>query len=150
MIDIHAQNILGNIDTKGSKVIYQKNTAYANYLLYMREGLIETLIHEMLHVYMDYAYTSNPTIATIRRARSLSNFKYAEECAVMNTSLSYFINQGGLSDELFQYYYMNVFNSNINALRNNKQYNNYGSLVSGKTKINNLSPREVFRLDVLD
>jgi len=150
VIDVHSGNILGNDATKGSKPIYKKPTPEENYLLYMKEGLVETYIHEMLHRYIDYLYTDDKTISDIRKSRDLANFNAAEENAILNTSLSYFIRKGGISDELIKYYYSEVFNYNIKSLKDNNQYNTYIKIFADLPTISTGKDRLIFKLKVLD
>ncbi len=150
VIDIHAKNILGNETSKGSRPIYKRSTADENYTLYMKEGLIETLIHEMIHRYIDYLYPHDKMLSDIRRNRNVGVFNMAEENAVVNTSLSYLLNEGGMGDELFKYYYKEVFQSNVAALHSSGQYEPYARLFADSVTISAGNERKIFRMKVLD
>lgn len=147
--NIHSGNIMGDAATQGSKVIYQNLDAAENYRPYMRDGLVETLVHEMLHRYIDHSYVVDERIKTIRLNRQGESFNLAEECAVMNTSLSYFMREGGLSDVVPAYYLSRIFNSNIKILESKNLLNSYAEVFSGSAAPSN-NYREAFRLSVLD
>ena len=75
----------------------------------MSDGLVESLVHEMLHVYVESASATDPacrflSTSPARREEALDAWVAAEECVVMNTSLGYFARKGGLSAEVSSYY----------------------------------------------
>ena len=150
VISIHSENILGTNNTKGSKPIYNKPTAQENYKLYMREALVETILHEMLHQYIDYAYPYNETISKIKHSRNLYAFNLAEECATMNTSLSYLMRKGGFSNTLFDYYYPTVFNYNITTLKNKNLLDSYRAIFNNSSAFSNKNLRDIFNLHLFD
>lgn len=119
VISIQATNILGN-DIYGSSAIYKKNPD-ENYLRYLREGLVETLVHEMLHRYIDtragideletIIFKARPPVGGIAKHLNI----LWEEVFINNTSLSYFNREGGLQPSI-PYYYRGVLEGNIAAL----------------------------------
>lgn len=145
IIDIHHENIKGIHKKSGSYPIYRKTKDTDNYEIYMKEGLLETLTHEMLHRYIDYAYTHSIRYNKIRSFRNVNANLLAEECVVMNTSLSYFKKSRLLSDEIFTYY-APIFEANINQLKDKPIYKEYLLLFSSK----NNNPREIFKLNLLE
>ena len=149
IIDIHSENIKGLNKGNGSFPIYKRNSSTANYLMYMKEGLLETLIHEMLHRYIDYAYTHSDTFNKIKAFRSDKVYLKAEECVVMNTTLSYFKNKALFSSEIFDYY-TPIFNDNITELKTKNIYKKYSELIKPWSEENINFPRKVFKLDLLE
>lgn len=160
--DIHAQNIMGNSPTIGSRPVYRtfwdedgNRSAEFFYTFYMKDGLIETLVHEMLHRYIDYSYTFDEKTNKIRANRvdnngnEIKDFTLAEEIAVVNTSLSYFLREGGLHEEVSFYYFREVFNPNIRTLTDKNLLIPFGKVFSD-TVITSNNHRDVFRLSILD
>tara|TARA_R110000868_G_scaffold274520_1_gene533940 strand:+ start:2131 stop:3222 length:1092 start_codon:yes stop_codon:yes gene_type:complete len=130
LVNIDSENILGESKTLGSRPMYNLETNDDNHLAYLKDGLIESICHEMLHNYIDLAYTYDEVINNIRSNRTKPNFKYAEENAILNTSLPYFKNKGGLDDNVIQYYYKNTFDVNIKTLKDSNLLNDYATIFS--------------------
>lgn len=151
IINIHSKNILGEEESKGSRPIYNLDSAQDNYNMYMREGLIETLIHEMIHRYVDYLYPHDQRMSKIRESRDLPDFNYAEECAVLNTSLSYFLRMGGLADSIYNYYFTNVFDYNIGQLDAKQKLDQYSRIFTDTVSSATEKPhRKLFKLLILN
>ncbi len=148
LVNIDAENISGKLSTVGSRPLYNQSSDSDNHLKYLKDGLIESICHEMIHNYIDLSYTYDPTVNTIRQNRGNSNFIYAEEIAVMNTSLTYFIEKGGLNENLISYYYKHTFNYNICLLNEANQLDLYGKVFT-----KNYAPsdwKRVFKLNLFD
>lgn len=124
VVNIHSQNILGQSDI-GSKPIYNSKNSWENYELHMTDGLLVSIAHEMIHNYIDFAYTANDDAFRIRLYRGYPNFILAEENAVVNTIYKYFASKGGLMNNQSEYYYRTVFEPNIRALIDGGQINAY-------------------------
>ena len=129
VINIHDINILGQSDL-GSKPIYNASNPWKNYELHMTEGLPVSIAHEMLHNYIDYAYTADEHILPIKLYRGKTNFIYAEENAVIHTLYSYFKKKGGLLSNQSNYYYKTVFEPNIKILNRGHQLKAYSKVFS--------------------
>ncbi len=129
VVNIHSQNILGQ-SSIGSKPIYDKQNSWENYELHMTEGLPVSIAHEMIHNYIDFAYTANDDAFRIRLYRGYSNFIFAEENAVINTIYTYFATKGGLMNNQSDYYYRTVFEPNIQTMTNGGQIKAYSKAFS--------------------
>lgn len=153
LVNIDSRNIVGNNSNTGSAPIYRRETAWENYHAYMREGLIESIIHEMGHNYIDLAYTYNDRFYKIKNARNDSNFaRHAEEIAILNTSISYFTRKGGMANTLSNYYYTNTFDPKIVIINNLGKLDDYASFFSDLTpnsSTTNGNLRTIFRLPLL-
>ncbi|QDO94606.1 hypothetical protein FNB79_11730 [Formosa sediminum] len=129
VINIHEQNILGQ-NSLGSKPIYNASNIWKNYNLHMLEGLPVSIAHEMLHNYIDYAYSARADIFAIRKSRGKTNFIFAEENAVINTLYTYFNAKGGLLPNQPNYYYNAVFYPNLEVLKHQNQLKTYSKIFS--------------------
>lgn len=145
LVNIDSENILGKTTTLGSRPIYKLDTDDANHLAYLKDGLIESICHEMHHNYIDLAYTYEETINKIRYNRSKPNFILAEENAILNTSLSYFRKKGGLNESVIKYYYKYTFDYNIEKLKELNLLKDYALIFSHN--IENEEWRDVFNLN---
>lgn len=130
VVNIHAKNILGQSDNIGSKPVYNKSNSWENYDLYMGDGLLVSIAHEMIHNYIDYAYTANDKMFRIKIYRGNPYFMEAEENAVVNTIYRYFTTKGGLLENQSKYYYNTVFDPNIKTLTEKGLINAYGKAFS--------------------
>jgi len=106
---IHPGRAAGDDPKCGSAAIYRSGDRATDFLRYMSDGLVESLVHEMLHVYVEFASATDPACRFLStspaRADGASDaWVAAEECVVMNTSLGYFARKGGLSAEVSSYY----------------------------------------------
>lgn len=106
---IHPGRAAGDDPECGSAAIYRSGDRATDFLRYMSDGLVESLVHEMLHVYVEFASATDPAcrfLATspARADDALDAWVAAEECVVVNTSLGYFARKGGLSSEVRSYY----------------------------------------------
>lgn len=148
VVNIHSESILGKSTSHGSRPLYNLEKDTDNHIKYLKDGLIESICHEMIHNYIDLVYTYNQTIHIARKLRGTKNFNYAEENAVLNTSLSYFEKKGGLDKKLIAYYYKNTFDSNITALKNANKITEYGNKFA--SDIDSKSWKEVFLIDIFN
>lgn len=149
IIDIHSENIKGINKKNGSFPIYKKTKSTENYLLYMKEGIIETFTHEMLHRYVDFAYPHSNTFFKIKSFREGKNNLIAEECGIMNTSLSYYLKSGYFTNAIFEYY-TPIFDANSSKMKSEKIYKTYSQAFKTWKKKNFNTPKEVFILDILE
>lgn len=122
VVSLNPVTIGGSIEGAGSQPIYRRS-ADESYMRYLREGIVETLVHEMLHRYVDYRFTHDPAYAELRRIRtvndSILNLEL-EEAFVTATSIGYFLREGGLQG-FVPFYYRGTFDINLqNLLRTNK------------------------------
>jgi hypothetical protein len=106
---IHPGRAAGDDPHCGSAAIYKSGDRATDFLRYMSDGLVESLVHEMLHVYVDFASATDPacrflSTSPARAEGARDAWVAAEECVVMNTSLAYFARKGGLSAEVRSYY----------------------------------------------
>lgn len=152
VISIHATKILGK-EVNGSSVLYKKNPD-ENYLRYLREGLVETLVHEMLHRYVDtrtniddlptLIFNARPPVGGTARPLNI----LWEEVFVINTSLSFFTREGGLQPPI-PYYYRGVLEGSIAALHGLR----LARVSDDMSRLNNFNGNnyiEIMRLNVLD
>lgn len=131
VVNIHSNNILGK-SSIGSKPIYKKSDSNINRENYLKEGLLESIIHEMLHNYIDYSHSALPEYNAIYKMRGMNSFNNFEENIVLNTSLSYFYKKGGFSNYIKDFYYTNTFDININSLKNQNLLESYFKSVFNK------------------
>jgi hypothetical protein len=119
-ISIHNTTINGTDEKRGSRLIYNLAEASNNYTHYMRDGLIETLVHELLHRNIDYLNSVDRQSGLIfnwdgRKPADSPKFNPdqfdLEEAVVQNTALSYFRKRGGISNEA-----LNAEESRSNAI----------------------------------
>lgn len=114
VIAIDSENILGGSFT-GSRPLYRAGPEENN-MRYLREGLVETLVHEMLHRVIDTKRNLDPLatlIAEARFGRPLNS--HWEEVFITNTSLTFFQKHGGLQAPI-PYYYRGIMDGNIAVL----------------------------------
>lgn len=131
ILNIHSNNILGNSNI-GSKPIYNESDAYLNRIKYLKEGLLESMVHEMLHNYIDYSHSAQPKYNAIYKMRGMKSFNNFEENIVLNTSLSYFYTKGGFTNSIKDFYYTTTFNTNMNTLKRQNLFQTYYKSVFNK------------------
>lgn len=106
-ISIDRETIRGTLPDLGTGPIYGEPNADENFLRYLREGLPETLVHELLHTRVDRLNSVDPAMNTLYFHRGEINacapFEL-EEALVAATSLLYWREDGGLSDTYLDYY----------------------------------------------
>lgn len=106
-ISIDRETILGTMQDVGTRPIYQRPEDDENFLRYMREGLAETLVHEMLHTRVDRLNSVDEAMELLYDRRgdpdACAKF-YLEETLVAASSLLHFYLTGGLSDTYIEYY----------------------------------------------
>lgn len=90
------------------KEIYQQADSLMNFYLYLREGLVESVIHEFTHHYITNFALLDARCAYIFNKRADAADPLfdddAEEAIVLNTVHRYFTAKGGLSDTLGRFY----------------------------------------------
>ncbi|MDC0721182.1 hypothetical protein [Nannocystis bainbridge] len=106
-ISIDRETILGSSDQIGSRPIYDKPGDDENFLRYMREGVAETLVHELLHRYVDRLNSVDAAMNDLyfRRGdmQACARFEL-EETLVAAASLLHFRAAGGVSETYLDYY----------------------------------------------
>jgi hypothetical protein len=106
---VHPGHAGGEDPECGSAAIYRSGDSATDFLRYMSDGLVETLVHEMLHVYVEAASASDPacrflSTSPARAEGARDAWIATEECVIANTSLGYFARAGGLSKDVRSYY----------------------------------------------
>ena len=105
---IDIETIKGNNNTHGSKPLYNLPNAADNYLWYLRDGLIETLIHEFTHHYISNSTYIDEKAFFINEMRFDAtdiNFDFdVEEAVVLNTILRYYDQKSGISKSVIDFY----------------------------------------------
>lgn len=149
VVNIHSKNILGQSNNIGSKPVYNKDNSWENYDLYLGEGLLVSIAHEMIHNYIDYAYTADDKIFRIKTYRGNPNFILAEENAVVNTIYKYFNAKGGLLKDQSNYYYKTVFEPNIKTLTEKKQIDAYAKAFSD-INVTTENYKTIFQIPLFD
>lgn len=106
-ISIDRETILGSMQDVGTRPIYQRPEDDENFLRYLREGLAETLVHELLHTRVDRLNSVEEAMELLYDRRgdpdACAKF-YLEETLVAASSLLHFRESGGLSDTYIDYY----------------------------------------------
>lgn len=146
IVNIDSENILGHLNL-GSKPIYGNSTANKNRMDYLKEGLVESILHEMLHNYIDYAHSALPEYNALYKMRGKTSFNNFEEILVLNTSLSYLYREGGFTNKIKDYYYQNTFDANISNLKYSGLFETYFKNVFNKQPYN---LREDLKLSLLN
>lgn len=106
-ISIDRETIRGESDSVGSKPIYGQPEPDANFLRYLREGLVETLVHELLHTRIDRLNSVDLDMNELWGRRGVNDAcaKWElEEALVAATSLLHFRNRGDVGDGYLDYY----------------------------------------------
>jgi hypothetical protein len=106
VISIDRETIRGQAQF-GSRPLYGKANPEENYLRYMREGLVETLVHELLHRQIDRLSSIDDRMKALRERRTAASaceVDALEEVLVAGTSLDYFRRTGGLGENLLAYH----------------------------------------------
>lgn len=175
VVSIDNINIQG-ISDSGSKPIYNALTSEENYIRYLREGLVETMVHEMLHRYIDYRRSHEQSFNALFDARSkipgsvvctglpsniqcsgFANSLYSpfsnltisgEEAIIITTSLHYFAREGGIQSNLL-FYYRGTLDTNITTLNNSSLVKGYAELIDPSGNVNTLY-KDRLRLKILD
>ncbi|WAS99266.1 hypothetical protein [Nannocystis punicea] len=106
-ISIDRETILGSSDQVGSRPIYDKPGDDENFLRYMREGVAETVVHELLHRYVDRLNSVDAAMNDLYFRRgdmeACARFEL-EEALVAAASLLHFREAGGVGDTYLDYY----------------------------------------------
>lgn len=147
IVSIDNTTIQGFTPDTGSQPIYRRE-AEENYVRYLREGLAETLVHEMLHRYVDYRYTYDPVYNEIRKSRDHGDQTLAfgiEEAIVTSTSFDYFLRQGGLQADLAFFYRGKL---EVNVTQSGSELERYAILINPGLPATSLY-KERLRLPVL-
>ena len=101
---------------KLSRYLYRKPDWRMNYAMYLREGIIESMLHERLHGYISARYSISPFLYYIRKHSR--NYYAFEEPIINNTSISLLENRGGFSRRYISYYRW-MFRNQIRRLGGN-------------------------------
>jgi hypothetical protein len=114
IISISPTLIRGTTADQGSYPIYRRESADENFHLYMKEGLLHTLVHELTHRVTDVRNNDKRTVYNFIYYGPGRQCKIApgyicplydmEEIVVGNTINQYFRRVGGLSPELLTFY----------------------------------------------
>lgn len=107
IISIDSETILGRDSTAGSRPLYGMDDADENYLRYMREGLHDTIVHEVLHRLIDRLNSVDPRMNVLYNRRSGAKICEPialEEALVASSSLALFRRTGLISTAYLQYY----------------------------------------------
>lgn len=142
ILSINSELIKGTSQSSGSYPIYKRGDPKENYLLYLKEGLLHSICHELIHRYIDINNVKKGSIfnyisfGTGRLNDTDTNydkdFYNLEEVIVNRTLDKYFKQSGGLSSELLDYYIrvevdllkaINSLDSKKSSLLNNKYIN---------------------------
>lgn len=131
IISINAEIIKGTSQTTGSYPIYKRSDPKENYLLYLKEGLLHSICHELIHRYIDVNNVKKGSIFNYisfgngRRNRNDPQYDknlYNIEEAIVNRTLdNYFRQAGGLSSDLLDYY-LKVENDLLKTVNNLDAY----------------------------
>ena len=131
VVSIHPDLIKGTDPFKGAYPIYKLGTPEANYMQFLKEGLLHAVAHELIHRYIDINNTKKGSIynyiafgngrANPYRSNYDKNLYNLEEAMLNQTLDVYFRTHGGLSAALLEYYYK-VQTDNLNAIPNLEAY----------------------------
>ncbi len=151
VVSLHSSNIRGAGDV-GSGPIYMAPTPDENYVRYLREGLIETLVHEMLHRYIDYRHPYDTLFFNLYQARYADPSRESlrirgEEAIVTSTSLHYFNREGGLQSKV-PFFYLTELNLSINTLWTASLLDYFAALSNPHLRLGSYKDR--LRLNILD
>jgi len=143
VISINPELIKGNNKKKGSYPIYKFSNSESNYLQYLKEGLLHSICHELIHRYIDIKNNEKGTIYNYlafgkgRANKENVNYDvklYNLEEAIINQTLEVFFKEyGGMSSQILNYY-AKVQADNLNAIDNLDEYQN---VLLKQTKLNN-------------
>lgn len=123
-ISIDRETILGASEEVGTRPVYGEPSDDANLLRYLREGLAETLVHELLHTRVDRLNSVDARMNELyfRRTDPFACARFAlEEALVAASSLLHFREAGGLSDAYLDYYDA-VLDANLAAVEACPEY----------------------------
>jgi hypothetical protein len=120
----------------GSQLLYQASPD-ENFMRYLREGMLESLVHEMLHCAITYHASHDPIAYALWSERQaptkLSNNDKAlagagEEAAVNAASTQFFLREGGLQPNVL-FWNRGALEFNINRLQKASVLTNYLTLL---------------------
>lgn len=123
-ISIDRETILGASEEIGSRPIYNKPGDDENFLRYAREGLAETLIHELGHRYIDRLNSVDAAMKGLydRRVDPDACAKWElEEVLVASASQLHFRKAGGVGDTYLDYYDV-VLDANLAVVKECPDY----------------------------
>lgn len=111
---------IAHLSHRGSAVVYKGMSQRDAFLHFIRDGLIETIVHESLHCFISENKHLNSKLQTIRAFQSAKKGgfgrrgKSVEEAIVCNSSLRYFEaaarRETGLHPHVFRFYRKSMFN----------------------------------------
>ncbi|MBL9105982.1 MAG: hypothetical protein JNL82_33985 [Myxococcales bacterium] len=148
-ISLDSETILGTMPDIGSEPIYMKPTADENFLRYMREGAVETLVHELLHTRIDRLNSVDPGMNLLydHRVDNDACAKWElEEALVAAASLLLFRKLGGVGETYLDYYDV-VLEQNLTVVEACPDYADWQQLFESPSGVD---PRYDLRLLDLD
>jgi len=108
VVSIDNETIVGDNEYRGSKALYRLPNENQNYFYYLRDGLIESIIHEFTHLYITNSTAIDEKAFFINEMRNDTNdtdFDFdVEEAIVLNTILKYYKKKEGISNSVIRYY----------------------------------------------
>lgn len=114
IISINPDLIKGTDKKAGSYPIYRRESAAENFDLYLKEGLLHSICHELFHRYIDIFNNWEKSIYQFlyfgdgRKSNTDATYNEAwydlEEIMTNKTMHEYFVRTGGLSETLIHYY----------------------------------------------
>lgn len=125
-ISIDSETILGASAEVGSRPIYGAATDDENFLRYLREGLAETIVHELLHTRVDRLNSVDEDMSYLwdRRGTDLCGSFELEETLVAASSLFHFRDTGAIGSKYLDYYDA-VLDANLAILEACPQYDGW-------------------------
>ncbi len=112
------------------------------HIRFLRDGLLQTLVHERLHNYVSNYAPINQMCDFMRNDASLitgngSTYRYLEEPIITHTVNTLFESYGGMSTEVMQYYQELFDKTQLPELKSNTRYQ---EVLTKLQKINPKSP----------
>ena len=123
-ISIDRETILGAMPDIGSRPIYQRPSDDENFLRYLREGLADTVLHELLHRYVDRLNSVDARMNALyfRRTDQTACARWElEEALVAAASLLHFRKDGSIGDTYLEYYDL-VLDTNLAVVKKCPEY----------------------------
>lgn len=148
IISISPKLIKGTDPAKGSYPIYKRPKPEDNFSLYMKEGLLHTIVHELIHRAIDVRNNDRRTVYNYiyfgaGRSCNVPENEYnhplydVEEIVLIHTLNQYFQRIGGLSPELLAYY--NDTATKIKSRIGSFYYTHYLQKMHAKSEFNSSS-----------
>lgn len=128
VISFGSELLKGANKYQGSYPIYKKSTPQENYMIYLNDGLLHSLAHELIHRYVDVRNNEKNSLYNyiyFGGGRSTTNFDQGEynlEEVIVNSTLDkYFRSSGGVCPVTLDYYDQ-VRTDNIKPINNFSKY----------------------------